>query len=148
MAVNKRFGSLEPVPDTLQLLTDNGAAYRSKRTLALLKALNIKDCKTVVASPQSNGMAESFVKTLKRDYLPFIDLQSAETALSCLPEMIERYNNEHPHSALGYLSPREFRQANGLITPKTNGKCEPICLIPGFIVQKRKENEGGLRNTI
>ena len=44
-------------------------------------------------------MAENFVKTLKRDYLPFIDLSRAETALACLPEVVERYNNEHPHSA-------------------------------------------------
>lgn len=56
------------MPRKLQLLTDNGSAYISKQTKALLKALDIEDCKTAVSSPQSNGMAESFVKTLKRDY--------------------------------------------------------------------------------
>lgn len=115
LAVNKRFGAVSTVPGKLQLLTDNGSAYISKQTKSLLKALGIEDCKTAVSSPQSNGMAESFVKTLKRDYLPFIDLTSATTALACLPEVIERYNREHPHSALGYQSPREFRQNKGLI---------------------------------
>ncbi len=138
LAVNKRFGSINPVPTRLQLLTDNGSAYCSKGTQALLKALNIEDCKTAVGSPQSNGMAESFVKTLKRDWLPFIDLESAETALSCLPEMMERYNQEHPHSALGYQSPKEFREAKGLITKDTN-KDEPLCLIPGYVLPKKKE---------
>ena len=105
-----------------ELLIDNGAAYTSRTTRALLATLGIEDCKTAVCSPQSNGMAENFVKTLKRDYLPFIDLSHAEPALACLPEVIERYNNEHPHSALGYLSPAEFRAQNGQIQTESDPK--------------------------
>ena len=89
LAVNRRFGSVNHVPTPLQFLTDNGSAYTSQKTRHLLKALGIEDCKTAVGSPQSNGMAESFVKTLKRDYLPFIDLESAETALSMLARCCE-----------------------------------------------------------
>lgn len=89
LAVNRRFGSVNHVPTPLQFLTDNGSAYTSQKTRPLLKALGIEDCKTAVGSPQSNGMAESFVKTLKRDYLPFIDLEGAETALSSLPDVVE-----------------------------------------------------------
>lgn len=133
LAVNRRFGSVNQVPTPLQLLTDNGSAYTSQKTRHLLKVLGIEDCKTAVGSPQSNGMAESFVKTLKRDYLPFIDLESAETALSSLPSVIKLYNEEHPHSALGYLSPMEFRKARGLGDLETKQE-EPICLIPGFML--------------
>ena len=133
LAVNRRFGSVNQVPTPLQLLTDNGSAYTSQKTRHLLKALGIEDCKTAVGSPQSNGMAESFVKTLKRDYLPFIDLESAETALSSLPGVIKLYNEEHPHSALGDLSPMEFRKARGLGDLETKQE-EPICLIPGFML--------------
>lgn len=133
LAVNRRFGAVSQVPTSLQLLTDNGSAYTSRKTKQLLNALGIEDCKTAVGSPQSNGMAESFVKTLKRDYLPFIDLESAETALSCLPGAIKLYNEEHPHSALSYLSPMEFRKSRGLddLEMKQEG---PICLIPGFML--------------
>ncbi len=113
LAVNRRFGAVSQVPTSLQLLTDNGSAYTSRKTNQLLNALDIEDCKTAVGSPQSNGMAESFVKTLKRDYLPFIDLGSDETVLSCLPGAIKLYNEEHPHSTLGYLSPMEFRKSRG-----------------------------------
>lgn len=121
-------------------------AYTSQKTKQLLKALGIEDCKTAVSSPQSNGMAESFVKTLKRDYLPFIDLENAQAALSCLPEIIERYNEEHPHSALGYLSPMEYQQKKGLTEPKT-GQEEPICLIPGYLLsQKVNRTEKHLGN--
>lgn len=135
LAVNRRFGSVNNVPNKLQLLTDNGSAYTAQRTKRLLSALGIEDCKTAVCSPQSNGMAESMVKTLKRDYLPFIDLMTAETALGALPAMIAKYNYEHPHSALNYLSPIEFRESKGLIDISPNECAEaPVCLIPGFMV--------------
>jgi len=52
---------------------------------------------TPVRSPQSNGMAESF----KPD---------RETALRNLAIAFEHYNEQHPHSALNYRSPREFRR--------------------------------------
>lgn len=133
LAINRRFGAVTQVPTPLQLLTDNGSAYTSRKTRHLLKVLGIEDCKTAVGSPQSNGMAESFVKTLKRDYLPFIDLENAEMALSCLPGVIRLYNEEHPHSALSYLSPMEYRKARGFSEPETRQE-EPICLIPGFML--------------
>ena len=144
LAVNRRFDSVNQVPTHLQLLTDNGSTYTSQKKL--LKALGIEDCKTAVSSPQSNGMAESFVKTLKRDYFPFIDLENAQAALSCLQKVIEQYNGEHPHSALSYLSPMEYRQKKGLTEPKT-GQEEPICLIPGYLLsQKINRKEGHLGN--
>ena len=137
LAVNRRFGSVNNVPNKLQLLTDNGSAYTAQRTKRLLTALGIEDCKTAVCSPQSNGMAESMVKTLKRDYLPFIDLMSAETALIGLPAMIAKYNHEHPHSALNYLSPVEFRASKGLIDISPDECAEaPVCLMPGFMVNE------------
>ena len=134
MALNRRFGSVNQVPIPLQLLTNNSSAYTNQKTSHLLKALGIEDCKTVVGSPQSNGMAESFVKS----YLPFIDLESAETALNSLPSVIKLYNEEHPHSALGYLSPMEYRKARGLNEPEPRQE-EPICLIPGFMVNRKVE---------
>ena len=35
-------------------------------------------------SPQSNGLAEAFVKTLKRDYVEGAELRDAETVLAQL----------------------------------------------------------------
>ena len=137
LAVNRRFGNVNNVPANLQLLTDNGSAYTAKSTKRLLNALGIEDCKTAVCSPQSNGMAESMVKTLKRDYLPFIDLTSAETAIEALPNMIAQYNYEHPHSALNYLSPMEFRASKGLVEIEPSERSEaPICMVPGFAVTR------------
>jgi putative transposase len=65
---------------------------------------------TPVRSPQSNGMAESFVKTIKRDYVAHMPKPDRETALRNLAIAFEHYNEEHPHSALNYRSPRNFRR--------------------------------------
>ena len=59
-------------------------------------------------SPQSNGMAEAFVRTLKRDYVRVSPVPDAESVLRQLPLWLEHYNELHPHRALGYRSPREF----------------------------------------
>lgn len=63
-----------------------------------------------VRSPQSNGMAESFVKTMKRDYVSWMPKPDARPALQNLAIAFDHYNESHPHNALKYRSPREFRQ--------------------------------------
>ncbi|WP_256579412.1 integrase core domain-containing protein, partial [Pseudomonas sp. QS1027] len=65
---------------------------------------------TPVHSPQSNGMAKSFVKTIKRDYVAHMPRPTRETALRNLAIAFEHYNEQQPRSALKYRSPREFRR--------------------------------------
>ncbi len=64
---------------------------------------------TPVRSPESNGISEAFVKTLKRDYTRISILTDAATTMALLPGWFEDYNTVHPHSGLRFLSPREFR---------------------------------------
>jgi hypothetical protein len=66
--------------------------------------LNLEPCTTAVSSPQSNGMAERFVKTMKEDYIAFMPKPDVRTALRNLAAAFTHYNENHPHSALGYLS--------------------------------------------
>lgn len=61
-------------------------------------------------------MAESFVKTMKRDYVAFMAKPDAVTAVRNLAAAFEYYNEHHPHSALKYRSPREFRRRSRLST--------------------------------
>jgi putative transposase len=60
-------------------------------------------------SPQSNGLAEAFVKTFKRDYVDDAELWDAETVLAQLSGWFDDYNTRAPHSALGMRSPAEYR---------------------------------------
>jgi len=111
-AVEKRFGAVEAVPVNhhLEFLTDNGGAYIADDTRRIAKELGLKPVTTPVCSPQSNGMAESFVNTFKRDYVSRMDLHDARTVLAQLPSAFEHFNEIHPHSSLKMRSPREFRQ--------------------------------------
>ena len=66
---------------------------------------------TPAYSPESNGLAEAFVGTFKRDYLGDVDLRDAESVLTQLGGWFDDYNSQAPHSALGMRSPRDYRAA-------------------------------------
>ena len=105
--VERRFGSIR-APHRVQWLTDNGSIFAAHKTIEIALALNLEPCFTPVESPESNGMAEAFVKTFKRDYVRVTALPDADTALALIENWMEDYNTVHPHSRLGYRSPREY----------------------------------------
>ena len=111
-AVEKRFGAVEAIPaeHTLEFLSDNGGAYIADDTRRIARSLGLKPINTPVCSPQSNGLAESFVNTFRRDYVSRMDLCDAPTVLAQLPAAFEHFNEVHPHSSLRMRSPREFRR--------------------------------------
>ena len=61
-------------------------------------------------SPESNGMAESFVKTFKGEYVSTHILPDARTVMELLSSWFEDYNEYHPHKGLKMKSPREYRR--------------------------------------
>jgi transposase InsO family protein len=56
-------------------------------------------------------MAESFVKTFKRDYVSMHELKDAHTVMEQLRSWFEDYNEYHPHKGLKMRSPREYRRS-------------------------------------
>jgi putative transposase len=79
-AVEARFGGLR-TPHPVEWLSDNGSIYTAHDTRMFATQLNLVPCFTPVKSPESNGMSEAFVKTLKRDYLRVSPVPDATTAL-------------------------------------------------------------------
>ena len=67
-SVERRFGLVNRLPVTIEWLSDNGSPYTARETRRLAREIGLLACTTPIESPQSNGMAEAFVKTLKRDY--------------------------------------------------------------------------------
>jgi putative transposase len=108
--VEKRFGAM-PAPHPVEWLSDNGSPYTARETLDFAAALGLVPCFTPVRSPESNGLAEAFVKTFKRDYVRVNPLSDAVTVLRQLTGWFADYNESHPHSGLGMRSPREFIRA-------------------------------------
>ena len=106
-AVERRFGG-HRAPSVIEMLSDNGSPYIAKDTQIFARQLGLKPCFTPVQSPQSNGISEAFVKTLKRDYVQITSLPDAQTVLGLIGGWIDDYNDNHPHSGLKMRSPREF----------------------------------------
>ena len=108
-AVGTRFGTVEACSGELQFLSDNGGAHPAHETHAVARQLGIASIHTPVCSTQSNGMAESFVRTFKRDYVSQRDCSIAAIVLAQLPNAFTHFNEVHPHSALKLKSPRMYR---------------------------------------
>ncbi|MBE0428117.1 MAG: DDE-type integrase/transposase/recombinase [Nitrospirae bacterium] len=66
-AIENRFGSVDNIPGHIEWLSDNGSPYTATDTRKIAQALGLNVCTTPYRSPESNGMAEAFVKTFKRD---------------------------------------------------------------------------------
>lgn len=110
--VESRFGQHTHLPHRLQWLSDNGPAYVARQTINFGRFIGFEMCTTAPYSPESNGMAEAFVKTFKRDYVYISDLSSAEKVRQQLPTWFDDYNNNAPHKGLKMLSPREYYRSS------------------------------------
>jgi transposase InsO family protein len=71
--------------------------------------MGLKPLTTPVCSPRATAWRKAS-KTMKRDYVAFMPKPDAATAARNLAIAFEHYNEKHPHSALKYRSPREFRR--------------------------------------
>lgn len=95
------------------LRRDNGPEFRSKEVQMVLAQHRVRDEPVPKGKPFYNGHEESFHATLRRE---FLDLY-VFTARRELSEEVEHwrhvYNEERPHSAVGYLPPGRVRREAG-----------------------------------
>lgn len=117
-ALWRRFGEATlRAPAPIEWLSDNGPQYTAIATVLYAHELGLRPITTPAYSPQSNGLAEAFVNTFKRDYLGGADRPDASAVLAQLPGWVADYNGEAPHAALGYLAPAMYRLAQNLRRP-------------------------------
>jgi transposase InsO family protein len=110
--ITHRFGEfVTKLPYPIQWLTDQGPQYKAIQTVLYASGFGFDVRTTPAYSPESNGIAEAFVKAFKRDYVYVNELWTAESVLRRLPEWFADYNRNHPHSGLQMRSPLEYREA-------------------------------------
>lgn len=107
-AVFLRFGQERERAHGIEFLSDNGPEYASRGLRAFLQDMGMTRCHTPCRSPQSNGLAEAFFGSLKRDYVYQGALETLEDIARQIPGWIQDYNERAPHSALGMSSPAQF----------------------------------------
>lgn len=106
-AIFRRFGETRAQAQGIEFLSDNGPEYTSHRFRPFVRAMGLIPCHTPRRSPESNGLAEAFFGSFKRDYVYQACLETLADVAQQLPAWIEHYNHQAPHSALKMRSPAE-----------------------------------------
>lgn len=105
-----RFGTLRPKGETPVVRSDNGLVFQSRRFRAACREYNLSQEFITPYTPEQNGIIERFFRSLKEECVWQHNFRSFEEAKRIITEWIKWYNNERPHQALGYKSPREYRE--------------------------------------
>lgn len=88
-----------------RLLTDNGAAFRSKLFAAACKELGLKHGFTRAYRPQTNGKAERFIQSALREWAYGWIYQNSAQRTNALARWQHHYNCHRPHSGIGGVPP-------------------------------------------
>lgn len=99
-AIEKRFRQ-HLLSGPLEWLTDKGSSYRELETRGFARMVGFTPCTAAVRSPENNGIVESFVKMIKRDYIGIMPKLDSQAAVLNLALVFSHYNEYHPYSVLG-----------------------------------------------
>ena len=92
----------------LKIASDNGSAFIAERVQSFARHLELELMRTRVRYPEGNGRCERVIRTIKEEEVWLNEYDTIEHAQKRLAEFIEFYNAERIHSALRYLSPRQY----------------------------------------
>jgi putative transposase len=90
--------------------SDNGGEFIAAEVREALKAAGATPAFIAPGSPWRNGFVESFHGKLRDECLDREAFASVRETQVCLEGHRRFYNEERPHSALGYVSPAAFRR--------------------------------------
>jgi len=101
-----------------RLLTDNGAAFRSRDFALACRKLGIKHKFTRPYRPQTNGKAERFIQSALREWAYGFTYQNSAQRTLALDYWNHHYNWHRPHQGIGGATPmsRLTSTGNNLLT--------------------------------
>ncbi len=91
------------------LRSDNGPEFIAHELMGWLTEKGVRTHHIAPGSPWQNAYGESFNATLRRECLNQELFHSVLDARTKTSLWRRGYNTQRPHSALGYLTPEEFR---------------------------------------
>jgi putative transposase len=94
----------------LVLRSDNGLVFGAKTFVAVARRYRLTQEYITPYTPQQNGMIERFFLTLKQECVWLQRFESRDHAFRVIADWLDRYDAERPHSALGYLTPKAYRE--------------------------------------
>jgi len=112
-AVNTRFpaGIRDTEKEQVFLISDNGCQPTSERFMKACSTLGLKQIFTSWCNPKGNSDTERVMRTIKEDAVWPYEWDDPFEFESHLNKWIDRYNQDFPHQALGYKTPRQRYEA-------------------------------------
>jgi len=90
--------------------SDRGTQYTANSFRKLLRSCSVKQSFSPSGSPHHNAVMESFFSSMKKEELYRANYHSARELEERVQHYVEFYNNERPHSTLGYKTPNKHEQ--------------------------------------
>ena len=85
--------------------------YAATAYVERLKQLNIQPSMAAIGEPRENGYAERLMRTIKEEEVDLSEYHDFADAHRQITRFLDDvYNIKRIHSALGYLTPREFEE--------------------------------------
>ncbi len=110
MACLARFGTLRPGGDVPILRSDNGLIFQSRRFRDACRFYRLPQEFITPYTPEQNGLIERWFRSLKEECVWQHQFRSFADARTAIGQWITWYNQERPHQALGYCSPRQYQE--------------------------------------
>ena len=124
--VGSRFNALEPIRQGmencfgqvapgaargLELRIDHGSQYMSDHFLNQIKNWGMAPSFAFVSEPQTNGIAERFIRTLKEQVIHGRIYRNLDQVGEAVKKFVDTYNREWRLERLGFMTPAEARSS-------------------------------------
>jgi len=94
----------------LTLRSDNGLVFGAKPFVKVVRRYGLDQEYITPYTPEQNGMIERFFGSLKAECVWLHRFRDRDYAFTVISKWLDKYHDERPHSALGYLTPSEYRE--------------------------------------
>jgi putative transposase len=102
-------------PGQLVVHSDNGAPMKGETMLATMQRLGVAPSRSRPSVSNDNPYSESLFRTLKyRPELPVKPFEDLLQARRWVTDLVHWYNEEHRHSAIGFVTPSQRHQGQDL----------------------------------
>lgn len=110
-AVNLQFpNGIKEATIIPELVSDHGSQPTSNAFSKACSELGIRQIFASYCNPKGNADTERVIRTLKEDLIWIKEFDSVEALGVALKQWRKAYNEDYPHSSLGYMTPYEYER--------------------------------------